>query len=282
MKHKLLMEGWRSYSLNEPYDILEEKYQKKLITHKHFLNVWEQNMLREGEELVNEGIIDLAAQAFESGKQAFGAAKDKILAAAKRVIDFLIAKVGELRKLSLKLFAEPELIIGKILSLFNAVSKWCSASPKLCIIAKGLIIATLIMAIPNAAEAGIQMPDDYMNPIVGMQDGQPVTMNVQDAQGMMTEPTAKMIYGALDQLAKNTQDTYTSNLATEAAEIVKNAAASKKPDAFQNLPELARKALEIVQQRAQMSVNADDPEIRQMAFQSLADFIEAGKKVKVR
>ena len=81
MKHQLIMEGGRSYALNESYETLVEKYEKSLITHQHFLNVWEENMIREGNELFTEGVMELVGQYIESGKELAANVKDKAIAA---------------------------------------------------------------------------------------------------------------------------------------------------------------------------------------------------------
>jgi len=261
MKHQLIMEGWRSYALNESYGVLCEKYEKNLITHEHLLNIWEENMIREGNELFTEGIMDLAAQAFESGKELAGAAKEKVTQALTKVSEWIKTKLEELSDLSLRLYADPGMVVGKIQSLYSKVSAWCNTSPKLCFVVKGCIVALFIAAISNisgsdVAQAAIQMPA-----------GTP--SNLTTSGGAMNEGTFKLIYGSL---LKMDPDKFPA--AKQAAEIVRNAFESNDIVQFQNLPSLAKDALTVT--REWLQTMHDNPGTEQ-ARNILQHFIDVTK-----
>ena len=231
MKHQLIMEGWRSYTLNESYEALLEKYDKRLITHQHFLNVWEENMIREGNELFTEGIMDLVGQALESGKELVGAVKEKVTQALTQVYEWVKAKLEELSDLSLRLYADPGMVVGKIKSLFSKVSSWCKASPKLCFVVKTCVVALFVAAIANiggsdVAQAAIQMPA-----------GTP--SNLTTPGGAMNQGTFNIIYGGLKAI-----DPGKFPAAEQAAEMVRSAYESSDIIQFENLPKIAHSALD--------------------------------------
>lgn len=264
MKHQLIMEGWRSYTLNESYEALLEKYDKRLITHQHFLNVWEENMIREGNELFTEGIMDLVGQALESGKELAGSMKQKAIQAFTKVYEWVTTKLEELKDLSLRLYADPGMVVDKIKSLFSKVSSWCKASPKLCFVVKSVIIGIFIMAISNiagsdAAQAAIQMaPTGPMTP-----------------GPMMDDATFNVIYGGLKVL-----DPSKHPAADEAAKALLKAFESSDITQFEQLPRYAQRAFEAATTMLDTIKSSSDSALVDKLSDQLFRMIQIGKNFR--
>ena len=75
---KLILENWRTYC-EEDFAILYESYEKGSITEERLLVLWEDNVNREYEQMLNEGIMDILAIGYEKGKQLVGKAKENVL-----------------------------------------------------------------------------------------------------------------------------------------------------------------------------------------------------------
>ena len=65
---KLILENWRTYC-EEDFVMLYESYEKGTITEERLLMLWEDNVNREYEQMLNEGIMDILAIGYEKGKQ---------------------------------------------------------------------------------------------------------------------------------------------------------------------------------------------------------------------
>jgi|10_taG_2_1085330.scaffolds.fasta_scaffold23497_3 hypothetical protein len=238
---KILMENWRAYSQYESCDRLLEKYDRNLISHTHFLNTWEDNMIREGNELFTEGLMDLIQQGVSSAQELVGSVKEKFLAALTKVIEWSKAQLLALNKTLLNLYTNPQIVMDKLMSLYNKVLGWCKASPWLCGIISGLIIASFIAAIAHLTMGAVDLSG--AGATIQMPSGTP--SNWINPDGTMNEGLFNLIYGGLQSCAESSGDKFPQ--AQQAADIVRDAYQSSDVTLFENLPPLSHKVFDGVQ-----------------------------------
>ena len=195
---KLILENWRTYC-EEDFVMLYESYEKGSITEERLLMLWEDNVNREYEQMLNEGIMDILAIGYEKGKQLVGKAKEVYDNAMAKVGDFYMKLLNQAWLLTQKVKQGLQKIASVLKSVYNKISAFCDKHPIFCQVVKiflaMLAITAVMVLFSNGAEAAIRSPsgriinDKGIDAIKGMLlDGaQQAPMADQKSQEMYLE-----------------------------------------------------------------------------------------------
>ena len=158
---KLLLENWRTYC-EEDFVMLYESYEKGTITEERLLMLWEENVNREYEQMLNEGIMDILAIGYEKGKQLVGKAKEVYDNAMAKVSDFYMKLLNQAWLLTQKVKQGVQKVASVLKSVYDKVSAFCDKHPIFCQVVKIFIamlaVAAVMVLFSNGAEAAIQSP----------------------------------------------------------------------------------------------------------------------------
>ena len=153
---KLLLENWRAYC-NEDFNLLCESYNKGTITEARLLNLWEANVDREYQKLLNEGIMDILAVGYQKGKQLVGKAKQAFESALEKLNDWYIEVTSQAYQLIMKGVTGVAQVGGVLKKAYNYMKTWCKAHPIMCTVAKILIVMMIVLAVSKAAHAKVDI-----------------------------------------------------------------------------------------------------------------------------
>tara|TARA_R100001126_G_C4856533_1_gene164947 strand:+ start:381 stop:1259 length:879 start_codon:yes stop_codon:yes gene_type:complete len=158
---KLILENWRTYC-EEDFVMLYESYEKGTITEERLLMLWEGNVNREYEQMLNEGIMDILAIGYEKGKQLVGKAKEVYDNAVAKVGDFYIKLLNQAWLLTQKVKQGLQKVASVLRSVYDKVSVFCDKHPIFCQVVKiflaMLAITAVMVLFSNGAEAAIRSP----------------------------------------------------------------------------------------------------------------------------
>jgi hypothetical protein len=299
------MEGWRSYALNESYETLVEKYEKSLITHKHFLNVWEENMIREGNELFTEGVMDVLKQGFESAKELAGEMKDKFMNALNAIKDWIAQKIEQLGSVLKEIWENPQIVVEKIASLIEKLQGWCKVNKLLCAVTIGVVITMAVAALAaggialNDAAATDGLVDKHGLPLSSFESPNPALArqlaggfepsafagSITSGPGMpgalMSEKQYQVIQGGLEHWGTKVTVGGEFPLQQEivqAQKILKQAFESNDATAFQNMPPVVQKMWGKIDAIATASIERHGGVTDELA-ETLTTITNTGKKV---
>ena len=157
------MENWRTYC-EEDFVMLYESYEKGSITEERLLMLWEENVNREYEQMLNEGIMDILAIGYEKGKQLVGKAKEVYDNAMAKVGDFYMKLLNQAWLLGQKVKQGLQKIASVLKSVYDKVSAFCDKHPIFCQVVKiflaMLAITAVMMLFSSGAEAAIASPNN--------------------------------------------------------------------------------------------------------------------------
>ena len=122
---KLIMENWRLYSSKSDFEILCERHTFNLITESQLVEGWENLVLTEMNELIEEGVLDVLSVGYEKGKQLVGKAKETWDAAIWNVTSFLL----KLSTQAEKLIQTVSRGLGRIASVIKKVIQFVNPGP---------------------------------------------------------------------------------------------------------------------------------------------------------
>ncbi len=158
---KLIMENWRTYC-EEDFVMLYESYEKGSITEERLLMLWEENVNREYEQMLNEGIMDILAIGYEKGKQLVGKAKEAYDNAMAKVSDFYIKLLNQAWLLTQKVKQGVQKVASVLKSIYDKVSVFCDKHPIFCKVVKiflaMLAVTAVMMLFSHGAEAAVANP----------------------------------------------------------------------------------------------------------------------------
>jgi hypothetical protein len=138
---KLIMENWRKYN-SDPFALLCEQYDKKIITEEQLLERWEQDLLREVQELSEQ----------EPTKK-----RGVVSGFMEKVHDWILSKLVQLESLFER---GKKLVVKAIAKLARGIKKVCSKR-LICKLALGTLVVVgtfLVIAMINEAHAKIANP----------------------------------------------------------------------------------------------------------------------------
>jgi len=147
METKLIMENWKKFNEN-PYQLMLEQYDRKVINETQLYERWEKEFDREFNQLEKEllileqSIVDKAREVGQKIGQAVGKVKDKIS-------DFVLEKTIQIMQMA-KRAGFAALKAGA--KIFEKVGKFCKNRPILCKILATLLLF-LVMSVFLAPEA---------------------------------------------------------------------------------------------------------------------------------
>jgi len=142
---KLLFENWRKF-LKEAnnFTVLCENHKQGLITEEQLYNKWEQMVIFEASQVLNEGLLDILRGGYEKGKELFTKAVEKVASFFKKL-------VFQALKMMLTANVQLDKIAGVLKSIMQKVAKFCSAHKTLC----KIITTILVMLAVTAVMAGL-------------------------------------------------------------------------------------------------------------------------------
>tara|TARA_Y100001973_G_scaffold39183_1_gene58888 strand:- start:638 stop:1525 length:888 start_codon:yes stop_codon:yes gene_type:complete len=158
---KLIMENWRLYSSKSDFEILCERHTFNLITESQLVEGWENLVLTEMNELIEEGVLDVLSVGYEKGKQLVGKAKETWDAAIWNVTSFLLKLSTQAEKLIQTVSRGLGKIASVIKKVIQFVNRICNAHPILCRVVKVLMamiaLAAAMGLFGSAAQAAVQV-----------------------------------------------------------------------------------------------------------------------------
>ena len=147
---KLIMENWRKYNDN-PFGLLCEQYDKKIITEEQLFERWEKDTLKEIQEL-SEVNWEKEAAKLDAPE---GAKKRGIMGS---INDWILMKLVQLESLFKR---GKKLAIKAISTVIRGIRRFCSDRAAICKLAVGTLVVVgtfLIIAMINEVHAKIAHP----------------------------------------------------------------------------------------------------------------------------
>ena len=155
------MESWRLYSNKSDFEILCERHTFNLITESQLVEGWENLVLTEMNELIEEGVLDVLSVGYEKGKQLVGKAKETWDAAVEAVGSFLFRLSVQAWELIQTIKQGLERIAAVIMKVLRFVNRLCDAHPILCRVVKVLMamiaVAAVMALFSSNAQAAVQV-----------------------------------------------------------------------------------------------------------------------------
>jgi|6_EtaG_2_1085325.scaffolds.fasta_scaffold06360_2 uncharacterized protein with GYD domain len=154
---KLLLENWRLYSGEYDFNILCENYDQKRITDAEVLMLWEAQIVRSQEALINEGVMDILQIGWEKSKELGGKAKEAWNSALDKLNNWYLEVTAQAYQLIMKGIKGIAKMGAVLKRAYDFMKKWCKAHPIMCTIVKILIIMLILLAVSQAAQAKVDI-----------------------------------------------------------------------------------------------------------------------------
>jgi len=202
---KLLFENWRAYC-EEDFVMLYESYEKGTITEERLLMLWEENVNREYEQMLNEGIMDILAIGYEKGKQLVGKAKEAYDNAMAKVSDFYMKLLNQAWLLTQKVKQGVQKVASVLKSVYDKVSAFCDKHPIFCKVVKiflaMLAVASVMVLFSNGAEAAVASPGGTVISDTGIDAMKGVLGQMAETKDMTDQATQESFVQAFNWLEK--------------------------------------------------------------------------------
>lgn len=155
------MENMRMLGPQYSFERLCENIDRGIMTPNQAVIVWESQILKEANIVLNEGMMDILRQGYQMGKNLVGKAKEAYDNAVSSVSNFF----SKLNDQVLMLIAKGQVAISGILSglgkIRNKIGQACKSHPVLCkasnIVLAMLAVSAAMMVFSQSAEAGVDV-----------------------------------------------------------------------------------------------------------------------------
>ncbi len=283
---KLLFENWRAYC-EKDFELLYESHRKGIITEERLIQLWEDNINREYQELLNEGVMDVLAVGWEKGKQLAGQAKAAYDAAVAKVGEWYMKLLNQAWALLQTVKQGLGKIAGVLKGVYQKISAFCEKHPILCKVTKFLIMMIAVAGVMALFSSEAQAAIDISG-VAGRGEGSVLSDKGVDAvKGVLQiasedkdpEVQQRMVdaYNWLEQAhaSENIEQLATSQSAgaekvRTALEVIKNLVeANPDEGVIQGFVEIGEKTVVNTTRYTESVLNHGEYSFKQIQFQSL-------------
>lgn len=181
---KLLLENWRAY-YKEDFVVLCESYEQGAITEERLLILWEDNVDREYQQLLNEGIMDILAIGYEKSKELIGKAKETYDKAIAKISEFYMKLLNQAWLLTQKVKQGLSKIASVLKGVYQRINAFCDKHPIICKIVKLLIMMLAVAAVMSLFSSEAQAAIDISG-VAGQPEGAKLSdAGVNAVKGLM-------------------------------------------------------------------------------------------------
>ena len=252
-KMKSLMENMRMLGPQYSFERLCENIDRGALTPNQAFIIWETQILKEADELLDEGMMDILRQGYQMGKKLVGKAKETYDKAVEAFSGFF----SKLNDQVLALISRGYVAIGSVINglakIRNKIATACKSHPILCRASKialaMLAVSAAMMIFSQTAEAGVDIA---------------AVLPDKPASEAMTDEALTAVKGFIASYSDSRleDDPQTKQAMYDAYKWLETAQQTKEIENIKDGPEILQKLMKIMYKATEEDPNLGDYYVR--------------------